>query len=89
MNIFSEVKALFTVKTTGEAIIKEITMKPGWKTTEFWLNLATQAATLFAAVKGFIPANIASMISIAGIAVYTVARTILKAVTDIKAAKTA
>jgi hypothetical protein len=92
MNVFQEIKEFFTVKSVGESIIKEISMStstvtPGWKTSEFWLNIAAQAATLFAAVKGFIPTNIASIISISGVAVYTVARTVLKAVSDIKAAK--
>lgn len=92
MNVFQEIKALFTVKSVGESIVKEIKMptsggKSGWKTTEFWFNLMSQAAVLFGAVKGFIPANIATIMSVAGIAVYTVARTIAKAISDIQAAK--
>jgi hypothetical protein len=91
MNLFREVKALFAVRSTGEEIYKEATQMtgttPGYKTTEFWLNLATQAATLWGAVSGFIPPKYAAIISTAGIAVYTVARTILKAVTDIKTAQ--
>jgi len=59
---------------------------PGWKTTEFWLNVATQIGTLWGAVAGFIPPKYAAIISTAGIAVYTVARTVLKAITDIKTA---
>lgn len=59
---------------------------PGWKTTEFWLNVATQIGTLWGAISGFIPPKYAAIISTAGIAIYTVARTILKAITDVKAA---
>lgn len=62
--------------------------KPGWKTTEFYFNLATQLATLWGAVSGFIPPKYAAIISTAGIAVYTIARTIIKAMTDIKTSST-
>lgn len=62
---------------------------PGWKTTEFWLNLAGQAAVLWGAVRGFIPPQYAAIITVAGAAVYTVARTVAKAVSDIQAAKAA
>lgn len=61
--------------------------KPGWKTTEFWLNVATQMGTLWGAVHGFVPAEAAAIISIVGAAVYTVARTIVKAIADVKAAR--
>lgn len=57
----------------------------GWKTSEFWLNVAAQLATLWGAVQGFIPPKYAAIISTAGIAVYTIARTVLKAKTDIQA----
>ena len=89
MNIFQEIKALFALKSTAEEIYKEATMPvgttPGWKTSEFWLNVATQVATFWGAIQGFIPPKYAAIISTAGIAVYTIARTILKAKTDIQA----
>lgn len=62
---------------------------PGWKTSEFYLHLASQAAILWGAVQGFVPPKWAAIISTVGIAVYTVARTVLKTVTDVKAAQTA
>lgn len=61
--------------------------KPGWQTSEFWLQVASQVGTVWAAVAGFVPAKYAAIISTAGIAIYTVARTIAKAVSDIQAAK--
>lgn len=61
--------------------------KPGWKTTEFWINVVGQVSVLWGAVHGFIPQPWASILSISGIAVYTVARTVAKAVSDIKTAK--
>jgi len=91
-NPIAALKAYFTVKSTGEEIIKEAKMqtatgKPGWKTTEFWMNLAGQIGVLWGAVHGFIPQPWATILSVSGIAVYTVARTISKAVSDIHAAK--
>lgn len=61
--------------------------KPGWKTTEFWLNAASQAALLWGAIKGFVPAQWAAIIGIGGTAIYTIAATARKAVADIQAAK--
>lgn len=94
MNIFSEIAALFKVKSVVEEVIKETKMptasgKPGWKTSEFWFNLASQAAVLFAAVKGFIPPNIAAIVTVVGTAIYTIAATVRKAVSDIQTAKSA
>lgn len=66
-----------------------VTGKPGWKTTEFWMNLAGQAGVLWGAVQGFIPPKYAAVVAVAGTALYTIARTIAKAVTDIQAAKAA
>lgn len=61
--------------------------KPGWKTTEFWMNMATQIGVLWGAVNHFVPPQYAAIISVSGIAVYTIARTIAKAVADVQAAK--
>jgi len=61
--------------------------KPGWQTSEFWINLAGQIATVWAAVSGIIPPKVAAIVSTVGIAVYTIARTVLKAVQDVKAAQ--
>jgi hypothetical protein len=58
--------------------------KPGYKTTEFWLDMATKVGVLWGAVSGMIPPKYAAIIAVAGTAVYTVARTVLKAVNDIK-----
>lgn len=63
--------------------------KPGWKTTEFYFQLATQLAILWGGVSGFIPPKYAAIISTAGIAIYTIARTVAKAVNDIQATKQA
>ena len=92
MNIIQDIKAFFVVKDAVEEIEKEAkTMNgstPGYKTTEFWLNLAAQIGTCWAAVSGFIPAPLAAKISLIGVAVYTVARTVIKCVQDVQAANT-
>lgn len=92
MTFWEEIKALFTIKGVLEEEIKEAKMntasgKPGWKTSEFWLNAAAQAGVVWASLKGFIPPQWAAIITIAGTAVYTIARTIAKAISDIQAAK--
>lgn len=60
--------------------------KPGWKTTEFYVSLIPQIMAVWGAVQGFLPPKLATIISVAGAALYTVARTIAKAVSDIKGA---
>ncbi len=94
MTLFEKIKALWTVRSVGSEIIKEAQMptvsgKPGWQTTEFWLNVAAQLGVLWGAVKGFVPPQYAAMVTIGGVAIYTIARTAAKAVADIKAAKSA
>jgi hypothetical protein len=94
MTIFDKIKAAWAFKGFAEKEFKEATMptatgKPGWKTTEFWLNLASQAGVLWGAVHGFIPPQYAAIISTVGLAIYTVARTVQKAVSEVQATKQA
>lgn len=89
MSIISKIKAFFTVKSSFEQIVREAKMespvgKPAWKTTEFYFNLAGQIGVMWGAVSGFIPPQYAAIISTVGIAIYTIARTISKAVTDVQ-----
>lgn len=60
---------------------------PGWKTTEFWLKAAQSAVVLWGTVRGFIPPKYAVIVEAVGLAVYTIARTVSKAVSDIQATK--
>lgn len=92
MNYFKLIPALWKTKGIIQEEIKEAQMptssgNPGWKTSEFWFHLASQAGILWGAVQGFIPPQYAAMISVGGIAIYTIARTIAKAVSDIQTAK--
>jgi hypothetical protein len=94
MNYFSILKLLWQARKPIEEITTEVKSMnttvsgvPGWRTSEFWLSLAGQAAVLFGAVKGFIPPQYAAIITVVGTAVYTIARTVSKAVSDVQAAK--
>lgn len=89
MNPLAAIKALFAVNTFKKEIQMDI--KSGWKTTEFWGKVAAQAATLWAAVGGFIPPKYAAIIVVAAEGVYTIARTALKiyqTIQDSKATQT-
>ncbi len=85
MTLFQKVSVLWKVKGFVQDEYKEAKKvnesgTPGYKTTEFYLNLAGQVAVVWGAVQGFIPPKYAAVI-------YTVARTVAKAVSDIQAAK--
>lgn len=92
MNLLEKMNLLFRLNSFINAEIKEAQImngsKPGWKTTEFWLNIASQIGLLWGTYSHFIPPQYAVPISIGGVAIYTVARTVAKAVSDIQAAKT-
>lgn len=66
-------------------------IKSGWKTTEFWGKVAAQAATIWAAVGGFVPPKYAAIVVVAAEGIYTIARTALKVyqtITEAKATQT-
>ena len=93
MNIFQKISTLWKVTTMGEEIVKEAKMptasgKPGWKTTEFWGKVGVQVMALWGAVQGFLPPKTAVVIGVGLEAVYTICRTVAKAVSDIKTART-
>ena len=58
--------------------------KPGWKSSEFWLNISGISMTAFAFCQGMIPPATCAAIIGGIITVYTVARTIAKATTSKK-----
>lgn len=53
-------------------------MKPGYKTTEFWLTLITNAITTLGAVKGAINPNTAAIVLASLNGIYGVLRTVAK-----------
>ena len=92
MNLWQKIKAFFAVKSFVETEIKEARMvtasgKPGYLSTEFWMNVVTQLGVLWGVVHGFVPAPWNIIIPVAATAIYTVARTVAKAIADIQAAK--
>lgn len=82
MNILSEIKALFTVKDFVQDTVKEAKrmdgVKPGYKTTEFWLTVLTNLIALVGALKGVIPDQTATIVVAAINGVYGVVRAITK-----------
>lgn len=89
MNYFKFIPALWKTKGLVEQDIKEDRMdiKSGWKTSEFWGKVAMQAATIWAAVGGFVPPKYAAIIVVVAEGIYTIARTVLKIYQTIQAAK--
>ena len=69
--IVSEIKGDYKMNTTP--------LKPGWQTTEFWSKVVVDLFTLWAAVKGLLPAQTALIISASLNGVYALARNIAKA----------
>lgn len=82
MNIFAEIKALFTAKTFVETEIKGAkTMNgvtPGWKTTEFWVTMLGNLITAVGMLKSVIPANVGTIVLGVLNSVYTVVRGFVK-----------
>lgn len=94
MNIIDKIKLLFKLNSIVNTELKEIKtmdIKSGWKTSEFWGKIAVQAATIWAAVGGFVPPKYAAIVVVAGEGIYTIARTLLKiyqTISDAKATQT-
>ena len=63
-------------------------IKSGWKTTEFWGKIATQATVLWGAVSGFVPPKYAAIVVVVAEGIYTIARTVLKVYQTIQSSKT-
>ena len=83
MNIFQEAYLALKFEKWLSAEIKEAKQMtgttPGWKTSEFWLTLMATLGSLYGSVQGFVPAPWNVIVPAVGVAVYTIARTLLKA----------
>jgi len=53
-------------------------MKPGYKTTEFWITIATSLGALIAALADALPPRYAAIATAASAAAYAIARGIAK-----------
>jgi len=82
VNIFQEIKALFTVKGFVQTEIKGATQmngtKPGYLTTEFWVTALTNLIAVVGALKGIIPGNVATIALTVLNSVYAIVRTFVK-----------
>lgn len=58
-------------------------MKPGYKTTEFWLTMLGQAVNVAGAIAGVISWPIAVPVAAGLSAVYTVMRSLIKATNNV------
>jgi hypothetical protein len=59
-------------------------MKPGWKTTEFWVNALVTGYTIFVST---LPPDKATMVIAASNGLYMLCRTVVKVGDEIKAKK--
>lgn len=84
MNIIEKVKMLFKLKKIFNQAKEVSKMKAGWKTTEFWLAVASVVISLWFTFQGMIPAELALKVMGAVAMVYQVARTIVKATPSMK-----
>lgn len=92
INPIQVIRAIFTTRNAVKEIAQEAKMdtasgKPGWKTTEFWMNVATQLGVVWGVIHGLVPAPWNAIIPIAGTAVYTICATVRKAIADIQTTK--
>ena len=59
-------------------IAKSNAVKPGWKTTEFWVTILTQFSIVGGAIAGALPPKEAALLAAFSQAAYTIARGIAK-----------
>lgn len=84
MNLFQKAKLLWSVASAFKKIKGE-NMKSGWKTSEFWLVLLSQAVPVIMMLWGLIPAGVmVQMMIVAGSlsAVFAGFRTFVKSTTS-------
>ena len=86
MNIVQKIKLLIKLNNYFEQDCKEATAmadtpegpKPGYKTTEFWLQVANQVAMVWGVVSGYVPPKYAIIASAVGTCIYQILRTVAK-----------
>lgn len=63
MGLFANIKLILKIRKPVSNIIKEATnVKPGYKTTEFWITVISNLITIVGAVQGMIDPKIAAII---------------------------
>lgn len=95
MSLISDIKSIWrnrqALKAASSAALqlKETYVKSGWKTSEFWLVLLSNAVAIIPALKGIIPADTASTLVVIINGVYSIVRALTKtsSVTVVEAPK--
>jgi microcystin-dependent protein len=87
MGLIAKIKAAFAARRILKEAAKEKTMdgqtKPGWQTTEFWTKNIVQLVVLYNALaKKNLDPQLAINLIVALEGVYTIGRTVAKAVKD-------
>jgi len=79
MNIIQKIQLFLKVRKEVNIIKKEVkNMKDGWKTTEFWLTIFSAIVSIYFALSGIIPNDLAIKITAVCVSIYTVARAVVK-----------
>lgn len=83
MSLLEKIKALWSIKKAVSKIEEAYKMdttpiKPGWKTSEFWLTVIFNLVTILGTLKGVIPANIGTVALTVLNSVYGLIRAITK-----------
>lgn len=88
-NYFKLIPALWRTKGLIQNDIKEdkMSIKDGWKTSEFWGKVALQAGALWAAVGGFVPPKYAVIVVAVAEGIYAAIRGAIKITQLVQAAK--
>jgi hypothetical protein len=77
MSLIEKIKLLFAAKApVTDLISKAKELKTGWKTLGFWVSVVATLATLATAVAGFLPANIALIVTVAITFIYQTLRAV-------------
>lgn len=77
MNIIEKLKLFFKINNEIQNI-KEVNMKSGWKTSEFWLTASMSLINIVGALKGVIPADTAATALVVLNGIYNVMRALVK-----------
>jgi hypothetical protein len=88
MTLIQKLKAFFALRRIAKEATKmdETTLKPGWKTTEFWGKTIIQLIVVFNALSAKdIPLETATAIVASLEGIYIAGRSVVKAVKDILA----
>lgn len=82
MNLLTKIKTLWALKKAanniGEAYKMNNGIKPGYRTTEFWMTVATNLIAIIGTLKGVIPEDKAAIALAIANGVYAIARSLVK-----------